>query len=512
MELSSLLNYRNIVIQCHDEPDADAFASGYAVYRWLADHGKQARFIYGGRNGSLKPNLQLMKELLQIPAEHVTALDAPDLLVTTDCLYGERNAQLFSASEVCVIDHHQVRDHSALPEKREIMENYGSCSTVVYGMLRREGYDVSKDTLLQTALYYGLYMDTSQFQELWHPADKDMWDALKPDEGILNVLKNTNIASSDLSAIGNAFSSHEIDAEHRFAVTEVKTQDRNILGIVSDTLLQVDAIDACAVYAQTGDVFRFSVRSCTKEIRADELAQVIAEGIGSAGGHIRKAAGVIFADAVRQQYGNAAFADVLKERLRRYFDSTDIVYSGTELDRNGFSEYCKLPVHAGVADLNSVFPSGSKVMLRTLEGDIDLTINPDRLLMIGVSGEAYPIQRSTFEENYRLTGKPYLFTEDYVPAARDYAGGKRVDLSGVTNECVGLGRSLVYAKQLSKRTHVFTIWDDQKYIYGKPGDWIAVRKDNPDDVYIIARDIFADTYRKETDERQVAEALRRKNP
>ncbi|MBR3126225.1 MAG: DHH family phosphoesterase [Mogibacterium sp.] len=497
MELSSLLSYERIVIQCHDEPDADAFASGYAVYRWLLDHGRCARFVYGGRNGTLKPNLQYMKELLQIPVEHVTELDAPDLLVMTDCQYGEKNVQQFPAGTVCVIDHHQVRDREALPPLSEVMENYGSCATVLYGLFRRDKYDINRDSLLQTALYYGLYMDTGQFQELWHPADKDMWDALKPDEGILNVLKNTNIASSDLSAIGDAFSQHEIDEEHRFAVTEVQTRDRNILGIVSDTLLQVDAIDVCVVYAKMGDIFRFSARSCTKEVRADELVQVIAEGMGSAGGHMRKAAGVIFSDALRQQYADTSFSDVLKVRLRQYFDSTDIVYSGRELDLRGFSVYRKLPVYAGVADLNSVYEAGSEVMLRTLEGDIDLAIHPDQLLMIGVSGEAYPIKRSTFEENYRLVNRNYCFAEDYTPAARDYTSGKQVDLSLITKECIALGSSLVYAKQLSKRTHVFTIWDNQKYIYGKKGDWIAVQKDNPDDVYIIAKDIFAETYRKD---------------
>ncbi len=106
MELTDLLNYNDIVIQCHDEPDADAFASGYALQRWLADHGKQARFVYGGRSGALKPNLQYMKELLQIPAEHVTELTEPELLVLADCQYGERNTQRFPAKEVCVIDHH----------------------------------------------------------------------------------------------------------------------------------------------------------------------------------------------------------------------------------------------------------------------------------------------------------------------------------------------------------------------------------------------------------------------
>lgn len=32
MKLKELLHYDNIVIQCHDNPDADAIASGYGLY------------------------------------------------------------------------------------------------------------------------------------------------------------------------------------------------------------------------------------------------------------------------------------------------------------------------------------------------------------------------------------------------------------------------------------------------------------------------------------------------
>ena len=494
MELSALLQYQNIVIQCHDEPDADAFASGFAVYCYLSDHGRKPRLIYGGHNGNLKPNLQYMKELLQIPVEHVTALETPpDLLVMTDCQYGERNAQRFEAETVCVIDHHQVRDRSALPVLHEVMENYGSCSTVLYGMFKRDGYDIVHNPRLQAALFYGLYMDTSQLQELWHPADKDMRDALSFDEGVLNVLKNTNIATSDLNAIGEAFVSHSIDEARRFIITKVNTRDRNILGIVSDTLLQVDCVDVCVTYACMGDVIRFSVRSCSKKTRADELAQALADGIGSAGGHIRKAAGVIFCDALC----SSDFADILTARLQQYFDNTDTFYAGRVMNMTDFSLYRKLPVYAGVADLNTVFSPDTRVMLRTMEGDIDLTVNQSQLLMIGISGEAYPINRNTFDINYKLTGREYHFSDGYIPAARDYVSGLYVDLSCMTKECTALGSSLVYARQLTRRTHVFTIWDAQKYIYGNPGDWIAVQKDTPDDVYIIAKDIFAETYIKE---------------
>ena len=40
MKLRDLLNYDNIVVQCHDNPDADSIASGYGVYTYLKEQGK----------------------------------------------------------------------------------------------------------------------------------------------------------------------------------------------------------------------------------------------------------------------------------------------------------------------------------------------------------------------------------------------------------------------------------------------------------------------------------------
>ena len=34
MKLSDLLEFKQIVIQCHDNPDADAIASGFAIYTY----------------------------------------------------------------------------------------------------------------------------------------------------------------------------------------------------------------------------------------------------------------------------------------------------------------------------------------------------------------------------------------------------------------------------------------------------------------------------------------------
>ncbi|MBO6065858.1 MAG: recombinase RecJ, partial [Lachnospiraceae bacterium] len=56
-KLSDLCGYGQIVIQCHDNPDADALASGFALRWYLEQKGVPARFVYGGANPITKSNL-----------------------------------------------------------------------------------------------------------------------------------------------------------------------------------------------------------------------------------------------------------------------------------------------------------------------------------------------------------------------------------------------------------------------------------------------------------------------
>ena len=45
MRLKELLDFDNIVIQCHDNPDADAIASGYGVLLYLQKYAKIRHFL-----------------------------------------------------------------------------------------------------------------------------------------------------------------------------------------------------------------------------------------------------------------------------------------------------------------------------------------------------------------------------------------------------------------------------------------------------------------------------------
>lgn len=66
--------------------------------------------------------------------------------------------------------------------------------------------------------------------------------------------------------------------------------------------------------------------------------------------------------------------------------------------------------------------------------------------------------------------------------------------------CIANGGGQIYAKELTERVKVFTAWDEEKYMLGKPGDYLAVRSDDKHDIYVVERDIFFKTYEEKKDE------------
>ena len=59
MFLTRLAGYGDITIQCHNAPDADAIASGFALKKFMESQGASARLIYGGRDKVTKPDLEI---------------------------------------------------------------------------------------------------------------------------------------------------------------------------------------------------------------------------------------------------------------------------------------------------------------------------------------------------------------------------------------------------------------------------------------------------------------------
>lgn len=491
--LNKLLAFNRICIQGHDNPDPDAIASSFALYLFFKKYNKDVRIIYSGRNEISKANLLIMIEEFKIPIEYVTECPECDLLITVDCQYGSGNVTKLDAPQVAIIDHHQCG--MVQNQWSYIRSNLASCSTVVWELMRQMGMDANDEDYLPTALYYGLYCDSSQFEELYHPLDKDMRDSLIRDDSVLFQLYNTNLSIEELNIASTALSHQDYYDNHRFAVCEVAPCDPNILGIISDFIIQVQEVDFCVVFNQNPGGYKISVRSCTREVKANELAQAVCEGMGNGGGHLTKAGGFIAKNSYEEKYGDQGMKQVMGQLVKNYYESYELIEAETyDMDTSDMKMYQKKPVKVGYVMAREFLQEKTPIMVRTLEGDVDLVVTKDLYFMIGIEGEVYPINEEKFNRSYeRVEGDPEL-TMEYEPTVRDNIYGYIYELVKHMKACITTGDVKIYAKQLTRNVKVFTAWDKKKYYRGLVGDYIVVRSDDPHDIYVVREDIFYKTY------------------
>ena len=496
LRLSDFLGYNDIVIQCHDNPDADALASGLALHWYLTKMGKSPRFIYGGKGAVHKSNLVLMQTILAIPAEYVEELKKPEIIIYVDCQKGESNVTDFEADNYAVIDHHQVL--GTLPPLAEVRSGYGSCSTIMSELLELEGLDINESENIATALYYGLMTDTTGFTEIQHPVDKDLRDKAAFNRANVILFKNSNISREELRIAGEALNHASYDDNGIYAIVEAAPCDPNILGIISDMVLEVDTIETCVVYSILPYGVKLSVRSCVKEVKASELAAFLAEGYGGGGGHLVKAGGFMQKDLLAKDnrtYDRDSIKSFLMSRMKEYYDGTEIIYAGKEpVDISGYKKYVKKDVVVGYVKAEELAEPGTRVTIRTLEGDVDVSITDDTYIVIGIDGEIWPIKKNKFEANYSDCDEEYVYPGDYSPVLVNLITGERIDIISHARSCAANGGVTIYAKPVEQRVKIFTTWDREKYYLGIPGDYQAVRTDDLTDTYIIAAKIFARTY------------------
>ncbi len=518
MRLSELLKFNEIVIQCHDNPDADALASGYALYTYLESKGKQVSLIYGGKNRIRKSNLVIMIQELKIPVKYCERMQAPELLVTVDCRYGESNVERFPARNIAVFDHHRIT--GPLPPMADVRSNLGSCSTLMWQLLKDEGYDVNANKKLATALYYGLYTDTNELTEISHPLDMDLRDEAEFNATLITRLRNANLSLEELEVAGAALLRSDYNDDYRFAVVKAGECDPNILGIISDLVLAVDSVDICMVFNIVNEDVKISVRSCIREVKASELAAAICEGIGGGGGHFVKAGGRIKMELLTREYikycekyqiaprlepiddgttmrpSSSGVKFFLEMRIREYLDNTDIIdVDDLLMDQSNMKSYLLKPIPIGYVLLDELFPIHTKVIIRTVRGDMEMVVEEGTVLYVGLQSEIYVSNHAEFQENYQILEEPFrLEMTDYMPTIKTVSDGRVLQLMDYAGTCICEKPIYVKAKCLERKTKLFTKWNDENYMTGKVGDYLTVRGEKDDILTIIDGELFTGYY------------------
>lgn len=161
----------------------------------------------------------------------------------------------------------------------------------------------------------------------------------------------------------------------------------------------------------------------------------------------------------------------------------------------------KKNIPLGYVEATQVLPLGTPITIRTLEGDVDMVVDDNLIIMVGIKGEVYPNRRERFVKSYESTQRSYHECENhkqcellYEPTIHNRSTGEVMKLIDHAKICTSTGVTHIYARELTERVKVFTAWDEEKYMLGKPGDYLAVRCDDKHDIYVVERDIFFKTY------------------
>ncbi len=114
--------------------------------------------------------------------------------------------------------------------------------------------------------------------------------------------------------------------------------------------------------------------------------------------------------------------------------------------------------------------------------------------MVDLQGKVFVKSREEFLEHYLPTRDAYHPKAVYLPTMRNRLTGIQIRLSDCIRSCIPLENTFVHARPLERACKVFPLWDEENYLLGNIGDYLAIRKDNLDDLFIVEKEVFEQTY------------------
>lgn len=250
--------------------------------------------------------------------------------------------------------------------------------------------------------------------------------------------------------------------------------------------------------------------SRAEQIRALEFLDALFADYGMLRGDAVYAEGEmsqVILDVSMTEQGTTDLLSYFMEQTDAYFSKTAVIYADKEAAREEqirqLPIYCKKQVPWAVVETLDIAKPGEKICIKTLENDTGLIIHADAdlLIMIGCLGEVYEINRQKFENSYEKSDEQLdIFSQllDFIPAVELPRTGEYKTIDELAYLCVPKPGG-IYAKQLQVRTKVFGKGRGD-YFIGKAGDYLAIRLDDLQDMYIIRREVFERTYELKTGE------------
>lgn len=288
-----------------------------------------------------------------------------------------------------------------------------------------------------------------------------------------------------------------LDKTNNWLLIEADSCEQEIMKKVCEQAMEENRLPFGVVYARDPAGCKFTVRSCTDEVRANEAAAYLAESVGAGGGQRDIAGGFLAECLLLAHRQNADYGSYFREKLESYFSKYEIVRSEEfKADLNQMKRYQKKKIRIGVVRTSDFLNEGTPILVRTLEGDMECVSGQDLYIMIGIDGEVYPIREEKFRHSYEFTDGQPEYMGEQEPVIHNTITGEAYSLVPHMKTCQARGVYHIFARPLTQSAKVFTQWDRYKYLKGAKGDYIAVREDDLSDVYTIERSVFFRSYER----------------
>ena len=267
-------------------------------------------------------------------------------------------------------------------------------------------------------------------------------------------------------------------------------------------------IPVCSLFwAEQNTDILISFHSSIKEIQALEFMDYLVDDYVIVKGNVHKAQAVletVFLQAMLMEFEENTIEGLLGKIVERYFTNCDCIYATEYAEKNqdGILKmpfYTKKKIPWAYVKITDVLQTGEKFYLKSIENQSRVLIeaSEDIYVMIGQRGEIYHINKEKFEKTYEASEEYLDIFEQmlsYMPEIQRYEDGEFISLDEIAHLCYPKTSGGIYAIPLHCRTKVFNPYNNGQYFLGQEGDYLAIRKDDLQDIYIIQKDIFHESY------------------
>ena len=300
--LAVLSQFRRVVVVSHVNPDPDSLASMLGI-KALVESDQPARPVILTVDGMIaRSENRAMVELIPVPLVPVetvtTDSETAVIMVDTQPYTGRRYSE--AAMPQVVIDHHDTGGVLQGVLFSDIRTHMGATSTMIAGYLIEQRVVVTPQ--LATALLYGIESETTGYPREASSLDDGalIWLFPRADKDLLARIRNPKLPQSHFAtfqhALANAFIYDKLVVSWCGTVSQP-----DIIAEIADFFIRFDQVDWSLAAGVFDDKLRLSLSAGSLGARAGETLHNVVNGLGSAGGHDKRAGGAISATDLRPE-------------------------------------------------------------------------------------------------------------------------------------------------------------------------------------------------------------------